>query len=345
MLSLPFSPSIGGTVTVSEILAREFVAAGHEVRVITETRCEDDVVAETPYTVMRRVSAMTLLRQVKWCDVFFHNSISLRNAWPLLLVHKPWVIAQHTYIFGRSKSLKSRIKLAAFRAGTAISISSVIADHLGVPSVTIGNPYDDRLFRMLPEIERCRDLLFVGNLGKIKGAHVLLEALGKLLKRGIRTQLTIVGTGNERPFLEKLVDEHCLSSAVTFKGALRGESLVGEFNRHAIQIVPSVIAEPFGVVALEGIACGCVPIGTVAGGLKEAIGMCGMVVPNGDAEALADGIAHALTTADLPSYRAHADSHLKKHRGKNVAAAYLRVFQAAVEAERESRPAPVEHAS
>ncbi|HAK07451.1 MAG TPA: glycosyl transferase family 1, partial [Spartobacteria bacterium] len=37
-----FSPSIGGIETVSDLLAREFVKLGHEVRVITQTLGEND---------------------------------------------------------------------------------------------------------------------------------------------------------------------------------------------------------------------------------------------------------------------------------------------------------------
>ena len=40
-------------------------------------------------------------------------------------------------------------------------------------------------------------------------------------------------------------------------------------------VVPTAVPEGFGIVALEGIACGCVVIGTETGGLKDAIGPCG----------------------------------------------------------------------
>jgi glycogen synthase len=330
MLSLPFAPLIGGTVTVSEILATEFTRAGHEVCVVTETPGDQRTDPE-PYRVLRCVSPRALLREVEWCDVFFHNSISIRNAWPLLLIRRPWVIAQHTYLFEGEKSVKTRMKLAAVRRATSISISSVIADHLESSSVIIGNPYDDELFRILPHIDRELDLLFVGNLGKIKGVDILLRALSTVWSRGIRVHLTIVGAGKEEGPLREMTEELKLTDAVTFMGSLRGEALVREFNRHAIQIIPSTIAEPFGVVAIEGIACGCVPIGTASGGLKDAIGPCGMVTPNGDADALAEKIEYALTSADLGSFRKHAAIHLKKHRGKEVAGEYLRVFEDAVQ--------------
>ena len=331
ILSLPFSPSIGGTQTVSGVLADEFTRAGHEVCVITETPSADGE-DRLPYRVRRCVSSWTLLREVRWCDVFLHNSISLRNAWPLLLVRRPWVVAHHTWLAEEGKtSINSRIKLAVVRAATSISISSAIARHLGSDSVIIGNPYDQRLFRILPGIERKPDLLFVGNLGKVKGVDVLLRALKKLWTRDVRVNLTVVGGGQEAAELKELTQALELSEAVTFAGPLRGESLAREYNRHSLLVIPSRWAEPFGLIALEGIACGCVPIGTANGGLADAIGPCGMTVPNGDVEALAEKLEYALKSADLSAYRAAAAGHLKKHKAEEVAAAYLRVLQDAAE--------------
>jgi glycogen synthase len=245
----------------------------------------------------------------------------------LVIAHQTWLADPDR--IGRMP-LRSRIKFAVTRAATSISISSAIADHLGCPSVIIGNPFDEGLFRMLPEVERQQDLLFVGVLGKVKGVDVLLRALKTLWTRNICVRLTIVGGGPEERTLRALAEELRLSEAVTFTGSLRGEGLVREYNRHSIQVIPSLWAEPFGVIAVEGIACGCVPIGTANGGLRDAIGPCGMLVPNGDANALAEKIEYALTTANLMDYRVNAAAHLKKHQGKEVAAAYLQIFQNAL---------------
>jgi len=336
LFSLPFFPSIGGTETVSRVLATEFVQAGHDVCVLTDTPgAQDD--DRFPFRVVRCAPPHALLREVKWCDVFFHNSMSLRKAWPLLVFRRPWVIAHQTWLAeaGR-KSLKSRIKLLAVRAATSISISSAIANRLDSPSVVIGNPYDETLFRVAPEIERKSDLLFVGNLGRVKGVDVLLRALGTLWSRNVQVHLTIVGGGPDAEYLRGLTGELGLVDAVTFTGPLRGDSLMREYNRHSILVIPSRWDEPFGVIAVEGIACGCVPIGTANGGLPDAIGCCGMVVPNGDVEALAEKIEFALTRADLSVFRAAAPEHLKKHHGKAVADAYLQLMQGVVESHRRS---------
>ena len=91
-----FHPSVGGIEEVSRNLAHEFMRAGHEVKVVTYTRESDD--ADFPFSIHRRPGPLELLRLVEWCDVFFHNNISLRTAWPLLLHTRPWVVAHHTWI-------------------------------------------------------------------------------------------------------------------------------------------------------------------------------------------------------------------------------------------------------
>jgi glycosyltransferase involved in cell wall biosynthesis len=54
----------------------------------------------------------------------------------------------------------------------------------------------------------------------------------------------------------------------------------------------------------EGIPCGCVVVGTNLGGLPEAIGPCGVTVPNADTSAMARALRSLL--ADLHAGRATA---------------------------------------
>ncbi len=85
--------------------------------------------------------------------------------------------------------------------------------------------------------------------------------------------------------------------------------------------------EPFGIVALEGIACGCVVVGSEGGGLPEAIGPCGRTFKNGDAQDLARVLAELLRhPEDDDTYLRHAEKHLVSHRTDHVAAAHLRIF-------------------
>jgi len=128
--------------------------------------------------------------------------------------------------------------------------------------------------------------------------------------------------------MQKLLADFDLPGQVTFAGAQTGADLARTFNAHRILVVPSRYEEPFGVVALEGIACGCLVVGSGGGGLPEAIGPCGLTFPNGDAKALADILEKLLR---MPSERdrflSAAAAHLANFQPRVIADRYLDLFQ------------------
>jgi glycosyltransferase involved in cell wall biosynthesis len=67
-----------------------------------------------------------------------------------------------------------------------------------------------------------------------------------------------------------------------------------------VAVVPSLY-EPFGLVALEALACGIPVIASAVGGLKEIVldGQCGLLVPPGDAPALTRALRLLLTDDSL----------------------------------------------
>ena len=67
-----------------------------------------------------------------------------------------------------------------------------------------------------------------------------------------------------------------------------------ELARHQVMVTPSHYEEPFGIVALKELACGCLPLVSERGGLPEAIGNHGSTFPNGDADALAGRLQEIL---------------------------------------------------
>ncbi|HEX8897232.1 MAG TPA: glycosyltransferase family 4 protein [Chthoniobacterales bacterium] len=320
-----FFPSTGGIETVSNLLAREFVAQGHEVRVVTQTAGNDNF----PFEVVRRPGIFELLRQMRWCDVFLQNNISLRTLWPLLFVRRPLFITHQTWITNPDGSTgwQHSLKRFVLRYATSFAISGAIAESLPVPSIRVGNPYDDQIFKDASGA-RTRELIFVGRLVSDKGAGLFLEAL-KLVKT--KPRLTIVGDGPERAALEKKATDLQLQSQVEFAGAKHGEQLAQLLRQHQILVVPSLWNEPFGIVALEGIACGCVVIGSAGGGLAEAIGQCGLTFPNGNAQALADAIARLLDDpAERDRLRQNAPGHLARFTPRAVAAVCLETMSKAL---------------
>ena len=214
-----------------------------------------------------------------------------------------------------------------------------MADDLEVPSTVILNAYRDDLFRVLPGVERTRDLLFVGRLVSDKGVDLLLGALGSLRARGLRPGLTILGEGPEAPRIAEQARRLGVADQVEMPGVRTGEELVRSLNEHRILVVPSRYNEPFGIVALEGIACGCTVVGSSGGGLKEAIGPCGLTFPNGDSAALAEILAGLL--ADPARGRdllRHAPEHLARHGSAAMALAHEQVLEAVTPRRQGERP-------
>ncbi|MDQ3198744.1 MAG: glycosyltransferase family 4 protein [Verrucomicrobiota bacterium] len=325
-----FPPSIGGIETVSRLLAAEFVRLGHAVKVLTQTpglSAED-----AAYPVLRRPSLGELVGAIRWCDVFWQNNLSLRTLWPVLALRKPVVIT-HQGSYCRKPSgidLVQRLKHAVVGRLPSVAISQAVAKCFETNSTVIPNPYDASRFNVdSPAVERRGDLIFLGRLVSEKGVDLLLEALADLRPRGLVPQLTVVGSGPEGSAIQEMTARLGLGEQVTFVGAKSGAELVALLQRHKVLVVPSRYDEPFGVVALEGIAAGCAVIGSEGGGLPEAIGLCGLTFPNGDVSALASTVERLLVAPNEPvQLLDSAPQHLAKFRPAVIAESYLTLFRA-----------------
>jgi glycogen synthase len=326
-----FHPSVGGIEQVSLALATQFARAGHIVKVVTTTPQSDE--SKFQFEIVHRPSPPRLLELVRWSEVVFHNNISLRTWWPLVFVRRPWVIAHHTWIARTDSSLGLRDRLKHFltRFATNIAISQPIAGHLTVPSTIIGNPYRDELFRRDRLSMRDNDLIFVGRLVPDKGVDILIGALKHLRERNFFPNLTIVGSGPDLPRLRTMVEKFQLVDQVAFLGMRTEEALVEQLNRHRMIVVPSRWQEPFGLVALEGTACGCRAIIAESGGLLEAVGPQAVVFEHESDLALADAIERTLKDKfDWENYWRSVEEHLRPHRASEVGRRYLEVLTKAL---------------
>jgi glycogen synthase len=323
-----FYPSIGGLETIISTLAHEFIYQGHEVKLISQTPATDS--KEFPFEVIRQPTKKQLLQLTHWCEIYFQGCVSLKGIWPLIFVPRPFAISHHTW-YSRtdgSESWQDYLKKFVTRFATNISVSHAIAQVLPTPSHIIPNSYRQDIFYEIPEITRNQELVFLGRLVSDKGVNILLEALAQLKSQGITPHLTIIGSGAEEANLIQQVNNLKINDQVTFAGVKLEYELAKLLNAHQIMVVPSLWHEPFGIVALEGIACGCVVVGSEGGGLKEAIGSCGVTFSNGNVEQLTKALFDLLSHPEhLRTYREKAKSHLDNHTSKAVAKAYLNIFQ------------------
>ena len=327
--SRAFRPSIGGLESMMEILAEEFTAAGHQVKVATQVATKSE--RNHDYEVVRLPSLQSCVQLLRWSDVCLCANVSLRGLVPMMIAGTPLVMSHHgTYGSPDRFSILPEIKKTVTRFSANICCSRAVQSCIPGPSVVIPNTYRSDVFREYSDVSRDLDIVFVGRLVSDKGVAALIDALGQLGQTGFRPGLSIVGDGPERSAIMTRVRELALEQQVTFTGIKRGSELAKFIARHQVMAVPSRCVEGFGLVAIEGIACGCVIVGSHIGGLPESIGPCGITVPTEDRWALARGIKMVLENDSLRARcRACAPVHLSRYSRANIARSYLNVLESA----------------
>jgi rhamnosyl/mannosyltransferase len=125
-------------------------------------------------------------------------------------------------------------------------------------------------------------ILFVGQMRPYKGVDTLLRAVA----RQPALALTLVGSG---PLLDRY---RALATAlgatnVTFAGKVDDAELRAHYRSHDVVALPSTTrAEAFGLVLLEGMASGCVPVASDLPGVRDVASPTGFVVSPRDPQAL-----------------------------------------------------------
>jgi glycogen(starch) synthase len=296
IVSVPLHPMVGGMETATDILARELVNLDQSVTVITLT--PSSVPDHHPYQIVRMPTMAKLINWIRVSDVVIAQGATLKLTWPAFLLRTPLIIV-HQAVYSQNSRF-SFLRNAMINTSQNVAVSKWVERSVPGPVVTIYNTYDFETFKNLHLLRRYNSLLFVGRLVPEKGILTLLSAIHLLKADGFEYTLTIVGDGPLRDEVQRFVSSNDLESLVTLAGTITGSALNHVYNEHHIAIFPSLWEEPFGIVALEAIACGSLVIGTQSGGLPEAIGNCGLIVPNGDIQALSDAIHKLVQLGETP---------------------------------------------
>ncbi|MEO6081346.1 MAG: glycosyltransferase family 4 protein [Steroidobacteraceae bacterium] len=139
----------------------------------------------------------------------------------------------------------------------------------------------------------------VGRLSEQKGQLLLLEALRRVLDRGIDCRLVLAGDGELRALIEQRAKELKVTNHLTITGWIGGDEVKQEILAARALVLPS-FAEGLPVVLMEAMALARPVITTSVAGIPELVkdGECGWLVPAGDVESLAQAMVDCLACHD-----------------------------------------------
>lgn len=332
-LICPFDPTpapsadgeahVGGVERVFSHLARHLARRGHEVRVLCSTDGPGSTTTDEGVTIERIPRAGTVFRaplvnlaaRLDPDTDLVHVAATYPFTTPRILrrtdeLGLPSVLDFH--FEPRPSSWLGRLAAALYRGlathsyarAEAVLVNSI--DYArSAPSLShvpehrwreLPNGIDPD--RFTPEGPTLGEgyVLFVGRLVPYKGVDVLLEALDRA---ELDVPVRIAGDGPEREALEARARE--IDADVTFLGFVPGEDLPGLYRGARLTVLPSINQqEAFGLTLLESMACGTPVLASTLPGVRQVAREGGLVAEPGDAQALADRLAEALTYETLP---------------------------------------------
>ncbi|MBQ8312969.1 MAG: glycosyltransferase family 4 protein [Clostridia bacterium] len=150
--------------------------------------------------------------------------------------------------------------------------------YTGIEAELLGSPTEIEAKKQQPGGLK---LIYVGQLIPLKNVDTLIETVKRL---GKDAELTIVGDGQERQRLEEMAGG---CGNITFTGWLPREEALQRMKQADIFAMVSS-PETYGMVYLEAMAQGCIPIASRGEGFDGLIrdGENGFLLPPGDADAL-----------------------------------------------------------
>ncbi len=346
-ISYAFYPSMGGIEVNSAILTDYFHLKGYDLKLVTMV--EEEGNRKFPFPVFRNPGLSQLCKLHKWADLVFENNPSLRLAWPRLFFTSTSVIA----LCGRISrddgklAVQDRLKGLALRnADAVVAVSAAIRDKFCSKAIIIGNPYRHDLFLTLDRDRKPLNFVFLGRLVSEKGVDLAIGAFKRIVDKVSSEKtsplLKIIGDGPELEPLREIVKINQLQNKVLFLGRKDGTELVEILNTCNYMLIPTRW-EAFGNVALEGMACGCLPIVSDTGGLPDAVGEAGVKFKYDSnktttIDALTSAIMEILDNPALEaSYRSKMKQHLQEHQAERVAEKYLSVIEMAYQKSKKAK--------
>lgn len=194
----------------------------------------------------------------------------------------------------------------------------------GIPEEKIVHVYpgvDTEVFQ--PRAQPAKDdvfrVLFVGKLVSWKGCYTLLYAAKELLAEIPSLELTFVGQGAQRQGLEQAAQLLGIKDRVKFTGFLKYDALPDIYAQSDAFVLPALpainLAEQFGFVVAEAMACGLPTLVSRVGGLPEVVGERDeLIFTPGDFRELAARLRAIHASRELAAeLGVHCLNHARRH--------------------------------
>ncbi len=162
----------------------------------------------------------------------------------------------------------------------------------------------------------------VGGLRVMKGHRVVVEAAARLAARGLRPRFAFVGQGGMESEIRRAIAGHGLESQVTLAGFV--PDLPATLAALDVALYVPLESDGMSRVIFEYLAAGRAVIAARVGVIPEILAddQHALLVPGGDAEALADALARLLADRSLRARLAAAGRRLflERFSGARLAA-------------------------
>jgi len=262
-----------------------------------------------PRNVMSVGRLRSILRKLRPDVVHSHdaysNIIMLAALWPRF--RKPWVSSRR-WLDQLVRPAHARLNHSAFLRSQAVTVNSetvadqmiraeripanqvvVVPNFVDVPLSSPSWPADSNVHTTIGMVSR---------LTPIKRHDLALRAIRLLVDQGVSVKLHIVGDGESRPDIERLIGELDIAESVTLLGEQRGGALL-HLNFDISLSTSDSEGSPNSV--LEAMAAGRPVVATDVGGTRDLIrpAVDGVLVPAGSPEAIAAALRDLISNQDL----------------------------------------------
>jgi glycosyltransferase involved in cell wall biosynthesis len=255
---------------------------------------------------LERVAPFDVLHQLNPVDVGV--SLALPGSAPLVLgpyvpdwpgypkpggrIARPLMVRVNELIRAAQQRRATTVLLSTPAAASRLAIDPGQLDVREVPP-----GIDERAWAPGPE-RSGQDVLFLANLEPRKGIRTAIEAFERVAQRLPSARLIVAGRG---PELDWVRGRAGASGRIEVLGHVPREQVLATMHRCDVYCLPS-FHEPFGMTALEAMACAKPVVATASGGLAHLVpDEGGRKVRPGDVAGLADALHEILADAGLRS--------------------------------------------